>query len=228
MGRSLRYWSLVVLGLFLAPACSTEPTPSSAPATPSAPAADPLPSWNEGAARKSIVDFVARVTRDGGPDFVPPPERIATFDNDGTLWSEKPVPFQLVFAFDRVKALAPQHPEWKTREPFASLLKGDMAGVAASGEKGVLAIMAATHTGMTTDEFSAAGQGLDRHGEASDQRGGCSPRWCTSRCWKCWRTCARTGSRPSSSRAAASSSCARGRSASTAFRRNRSSAAAAS
>jgi phosphoglycolate phosphatase-like HAD superfamily hydrolase len=119
-------------------------------------AADPLPSWNDGAAKKSLVDFVGRVTREGGPDFVTAPERIATFDNDGTLWSEKPVPFQLLFAFDRVKALAPQHPEWKTKEPFASLLKGDMAGVAGSGEKGVLAIVAATHAGMTTDEFSAA------------------------------------------------------------------------
>jgi hypothetical protein len=102
------------------------------------------------------VDFVARITKEGGPDFVPVPERIATFDNDGTLWSEKPVPFQVVFAFDRVKALAPQHPEWKTRAPFASVLKGDMAGIAAAGEKGVLAIMAATHAGMTTDEFSAS------------------------------------------------------------------------
>ena len=115
---------------------------------------DPLPSWNEGSGKKSIVDFVQRVTREGGPDFVPAPERIATFDNDGTLWSEKPLPFQVMFAFDRVKATASQHPEWKTTEPFASLLKGEMAGVAAGGEKGVLAIMAATHTGMTTDEFS--------------------------------------------------------------------------
>jgi phosphoglycolate phosphatase-like HAD superfamily hydrolase len=98
------------------------------------------------------------VTQQGGPDFVPPAERIATFDNDGTLWSEKPVPFQLIFAFDRIKALAPQHPEWKTKQPFASLLKGDMAGVAAAGEKGALSIVAATHTGMTTDEFSQAVQ----------------------------------------------------------------------
>jgi phosphoglycolate phosphatase-like HAD superfamily hydrolase len=155
MSRSVQCWVLVVLWLFLASGCNKKSTPRSPPATASAPAADPLLSWNEGAAKKSIVDFVARVTREGGPDFVPPAERIATFDNDGTLWSEKPVPFQVVFALDRVKALAPQHPEWKTREPFASLLKGDMAGVAASGEKGVLAIMAATHTGMTTDEFSA-------------------------------------------------------------------------
>ena len=123
MSRSVQCWGLVVLLLFLASGCNRGSTPSGPPATPSAPAADPLLSWNEGAAKKSIVDFVARVTREGGPDFVPPAERIATFDNDGTLWSEKPVPFQVVFAFDRVKALAPQHPEWQTREPFASLLE---------------------------------------------------------------------------------------------------------
>jgi phosphoserine phosphatase len=121
-------------------------------------AADPLQSWNDGAAKRAIIAFVERVTTQGGPDFVPVPERIATFDNDGTLWSEKPVPFQVMFAFDRVKALAPQHPEWKTKEPFASLLKGDMAGVVATGEKGVLEIMTATHTGMTTDEFSRSVQ----------------------------------------------------------------------
>jgi phosphoserine phosphatase len=115
---------------------------------------DPLPSWNEGPAKQAITNFVTGVTAKGGPDFVTPAERIAVFDNDGTLWSEKPVPFQVLFAFDRVKALAPQHPEWKTKQPFASLLKGDMQGVAAAGEKGVLDIMAATHSGMTTDEFS--------------------------------------------------------------------------
>jgi hypothetical protein len=115
-------------------------------------AQDPLPSWNDTRPKKAIIAFVERVTTQGSPDFVPAPERIATFDNDGTLWSEKPWPFQLLFAFDRVKALAPQHPEWKTKEPFASLLKGDMKGVAASGEKGILGILAATHTGMTTDE----------------------------------------------------------------------------
>ena len=134
---------------------SAQPTAAQPQASDAAVPFDPLPSWNEGVSKRSIVDFVNRVTRKGGPAFVPPPERIATFDNDGTLWSEKPVPFQVMFAFDRVKALAPQHPDWKTREPFASLLTGDMAGVAAGGEKGVLAIMAATHTGMTTDEFSA-------------------------------------------------------------------------
>lgn len=116
--------------------------------------AQALPSWNDTAAKRAILNFVEKVTRVGSPDFVPLPERIATFDNDGTLWSEKPVPFQVLFAFDRVKALAPQHPEWKTQEPFASVLKGDMKAVAAGGEKGVLEILAATHAGMTTDEFT--------------------------------------------------------------------------
>jgi haloacid dehalogenase-like hydrolase len=119
---------------------------------------DPLPSWNDTGARKAIVAFVERVTTEGSPDFVPVPARIATFDNDGTLWSEKPVPFQVVFALDQVRTMAPRHPEWKTREPFASVLKGDMAGLAAQGEQGVLAVIAATHSGMTTDEFSRSVQ----------------------------------------------------------------------
>ncbi len=131
---------------------------TAAPPAASAPS-DQLPSWNDGASKKAIVDFVGRVTREGGPDFVPIPERIATFDNDGTLWSEKPAPFQLVFAFDQVKTMAAKHPEWKTREPFASVLKGDVAGVAAAGEKGLLAVMAATHAGMTTDEFTESVRG---------------------------------------------------------------------
>jgi hypothetical protein len=117
-------------------------------------AEDALPSWNETVSKKAIIAFVEKVTNEGSSDFVPLPERIATFDNDGTLWAEKPVPFEVTFAFDQVKALAPRHPEWKTQEPFASLLKGDMRGVAASGEKGVLQILAVTHTGMTTDEFT--------------------------------------------------------------------------
>ena len=115
---------------------------------------DPLPSWNDGAVKKSITDFVARVTKPGGPDFVPVPERIATFDNDGTLWCEQPIYFQLAFALDRVKALAPRHPEWKTKQPFKALLDGDMKFLAASGEKGLLEIVAATHAGMTTEAFS--------------------------------------------------------------------------
>jgi phosphoglycolate phosphatase-like HAD superfamily hydrolase len=115
---------------------------------------DALPSWNDGAAKQAIVNFVEKVTKEGSPDFVPAPERVAVFDNDGTLWAEQPMYFQGLFLFDRVKALAPQHPEWNEKEPFASLLKGDMKGVAAAGEKGALAMLAATHTGMTTEEFT--------------------------------------------------------------------------
>lgn len=116
-------------------------------------AADPLSSWSDGKAKQSIISFVAKVTKPGSPDFVPVPQRIATFDNDGTLWAEQPVYFQLLFAIDRVKALAPQHPEWQTQEPFASLLKGDLKGVMAGGEKALLEIVMATHAGMTTEEF---------------------------------------------------------------------------
>lgn len=114
---------------------------------------DPLPSWNDGATKKSITDFVARVTTKGGAEFVPVAERIATFDNDGTLWCEHPIYFQVAFAMDRVKALAPKHPEWKDKEPFKALLDGDMKAVAAAGEKGLLAFIAATHAGMSVDDF---------------------------------------------------------------------------
>jgi phosphoserine phosphatase len=113
-----------------------------------------LASWSDSPAKQSIVAFVERVTKPGSPDFVPAPERIAVFDNDGTLWAEQPMYFQGMFLIDRVKALAPKHPEWKKKEPFASLLKGDMKGVAAAGEKGLLEMLAATHTGMTVEEFN--------------------------------------------------------------------------
>jgi hypothetical protein len=116
-------------------------------------ATDPLPAWNEGPAKKAIVDFVQKVTKRGSRDFVPEPERIAVFDNDGTLWAEQPMYFQLAFAIDRVKALAPQHPEWKDTEPFASVLKDDLKGALAGGEKAIGEIVMATHAGMTTAEF---------------------------------------------------------------------------
>ncbi len=116
-------------------------------------AADPLPSWNDTAPKKAIVTFVERVTREDSPDFVPVAERIATFDNDGTLWAEQPIYFQFLFAIDRVKALAPQHPEWNTQEPFASLLKGDMKRALAGGEHAMLEIVMSTHAGMTTQAF---------------------------------------------------------------------------
>ena len=116
-------------------------------------AADPLPSWNESGPKKAIFEFVEKVTREGSSDFVPVSERIATFDNDGTLWAEQPMYFQGLFALDRVKALAPQHPEWKTTEPFASLLKGDLKTAFAGGERAMMQIVMATHAGMSTDEF---------------------------------------------------------------------------
>jgi phosphoglycolate phosphatase-like HAD superfamily hydrolase len=113
-----------------------------------------LASWRDGAARTAICDFVARVTATGGEDFVPPAARIATFDNDGTLWPEQPMYIQIAFMFDRVKALAPRHPEWKEKQPFKAALEADFKTVGASGERGMLELIMATHAGMTTEEFS--------------------------------------------------------------------------
>lgn len=118
-------------------------------------AGEPLSSWNEGAAKQAIIDFVARVTRENSPDYVRPAERIAVFDNDGTLWAEQPVYFQFAFAIDRVKALAPEHPEWQKQQPFQAVIKGDPGAIAASGKHGLLQILAASHAGMTTEEFNA-------------------------------------------------------------------------
>jgi phosphoglycolate phosphatase-like HAD superfamily hydrolase len=125
---------------------------------PSAQSADQLPSWNEGPSKQAIVAFVERVTAQGSPDFVPESERIATFDNDGTLWAEQPIYFQLAFALDRVKALAPLHPEWKSEEPFASLLKGDVKAALGGGEPAILKIITTTHGDMTTDDFAGVVQ----------------------------------------------------------------------
>ena len=117
-------------------------------------AAEVLPSWNDGPSKRAIVKFVTEVTTTGSPTFVPVGDRLAVFDNDGTLWCEQPIYFQFAFALDQVKAMAPKHPEWKTQEPFASILKGDLNGMLASGEKGIFQVLAATHTGMTTDDFN--------------------------------------------------------------------------
>jgi hypothetical protein len=119
---------------------------------------DPLTSWNEGAAKNAIVNFVARVTEAGGVDYVPPQERIATFDNDGTLWSERPYPVQIEFAIDRVKAMLPQHPEWRDKEPFKSALAGDVQSLAAGGYRALIAHVA----------------GASRHDDCRIQRG-CPP-----------------------------------------------------
>lgn len=115
--------------------------------------ADPLPSWNDGPAKRAIIDFVTRVSTAGSEDFVPVAERIATFDNDGTLWAEQPMYFQAFFIFDRIKTLGPDHPEWQTTEPFSSVLQGDMKKALAGGEHALLEMVMATHAGMTTEEF---------------------------------------------------------------------------
>src|SRR6267378_2911152 len=142
MSRRAILYALVALPVLLA-----------LPALAQTAASDPLPSWNDTAAKKAIVTFVERVTKDGSPDLVQPAERIATFDNDGTLWTEQPIYFQLAFALDRVKVLAPQHPEWRDKEPFASLFKGDLKGALAGGEAAIFEIVTVTHSGMTTVEF---------------------------------------------------------------------------
>lgn len=116
-------------------------------------AADPLPSWNDTAPKQAITAFVEKITQEGGADFVPPTERIAVFDNDGTLWSEQPMYFQAFFIFDRIKSLAPEHPEWKEKEPFASVLKGDLKTALAGGEHALVEMAMATHAGNTTEEF---------------------------------------------------------------------------
>jgi phosphoglycolate phosphatase-like HAD superfamily hydrolase len=126
---------------------------SVAPASAFAQSTDPLPSWNDGPRKAAIIEFVSAVTNWVGSDFVPVPERIATFDNDGTLWIEQPIYTQVQFALDRVRELAPDHPEWETTQPFQAVLEGDQEALLASGKKGLVQIIAATHAGMTTDEF---------------------------------------------------------------------------
>jgi phosphoserine phosphatase len=128
---------------------------SAGSAQPTSAQADPLPSWNDGTNKQAIIKFVTKVTEEGGPDFVSPTQRIATFDNDGTLWCEQPLYFQALFIFDRVKALASQHPEWKTKQPFKAVLDGDFKTVAAGGEHALVELGLATHADMTTDEFAA-------------------------------------------------------------------------
>jgi len=126
---------------------------------PRARAADPLPSWNDGPARQAILHFVGEVTKQGSPGYVSPSERIATFDNDGTLWVEQPVYTQLSFVIDRIQTLAPEHPEWKTTQPFQAVLAGDMKTALASGEKGLVEMLMVTHSGMTADEFTGIVRG---------------------------------------------------------------------
>lgn len=143
MRSIVRHWIISVASPWLMLAMAT------------AQAGESLSSWNEGPAKAAILEFVGKVTKQGSPDFVPPPERIATFDNDGTLWAEQPMYFQLLFTLDRIKALAPRHPEWVGKEPFASLLKGDVKAALAGGDKALLELVMATHADMTTEAFEA-------------------------------------------------------------------------
>src|SRR3954453_4762301 len=115
-------------------------------------AQDSLASWNDTASKKAIVGFVEKVTKEGSPEFVPVAERVATFDNDGTLWAEQPLYFQLVFALDRVKALVDKHPEWKEKEPFKSVIAGETKGLVAAGERAFVELVTAAHADMTTEE----------------------------------------------------------------------------
>jgi len=115
---------------------------------------DPLPSWNDGPAKQSIIDFVVRVTKSGDAEYVPEARRVAVFDNDGTLWAEQPIYFQVAYAMDEVKKMSGSHPEWKDKQPFEAVLDGDHKALAAAGEHGLLEIMAATHSGMTTDTYN--------------------------------------------------------------------------
>lgn len=158
-GRAVQYQVMKHLALailLLATACSQpneqkekSSTPESAPNE----VQDPLPSWNDGPAKQSILDFVEKTTTVGSPDYVEERDRIATFDNDGCLWAEQPMYFQLFFAIDRIKELAPEHPEWKTTQPFASVLKGDLKAALAGGEEALLEMVLSTHAGMSTEEF---------------------------------------------------------------------------
>jgi phosphoglycolate phosphatase-like HAD superfamily hydrolase len=144
---------ILISVLFVTTACKNNSgTKADAKSADTLSAADPLPSWNEGAAKQAIIDFVT-ITTTEGDDFIPVTDRIACFDNDGTLWSEQPMYFQLAFAIDRIKAMAPDHPEWKTKQPFKALLEGDMKTVMAGGEKALMQIVMTSHSGITTDEF---------------------------------------------------------------------------
>ena len=151
------YATLIAIILLMTLACKEEGTQPAADTSPVAESVeDPLPSWNEGPTKQAILDFVGAVTTEGSPSFVPQADRIATFDNDGNLWSEQPYYFQLQFGIDEVKKMAPDHPEWKDQQPFKALLEGDMEALMAEGEAGLIKLVMASHTGMTSEEFKSS------------------------------------------------------------------------
>jgi phosphoglycolate phosphatase-like HAD superfamily hydrolase len=143
-----------IIAILLLSACTQHPRETKEVDKRDATFTDPLPSWNDGSLKKSIIDFVNKTTKEGSVDFIPIADRIACFDNDGTLWSEQPLYFQFFFAMDRIKAMASQHPEWKTKQPFKALLEGDMKTVMTGGQKALVQIVMTTHAGLTTDEFT--------------------------------------------------------------------------
>ncbi len=146
-------WAVFVVALFAFASCNTATEKGPADTENTAEVADPLPSWNDGATKSAIIDYVTSVTEEGSGDFVPVEDRIATFDNDGNLWAEKPAYFQLFFALDRIKQLAPDHPEWETSEPYKFVLENDMDALMASGVKGLLELVMASHANLTEDEY---------------------------------------------------------------------------
>lgn len=147
---------LMVAILLVSTSCNQPQLNTQAPKTETVSATDMLPSWNEGVTKKAIIDFVTKTTNEGSADFIPVADRIACFDNDGTLWTEQPMYFQLAFALDQIKVLASQHPEWKTKQPFKAVLDNDIKAVMAGGEKSLAALMSITHAGMTTETFEAS------------------------------------------------------------------------
>jgi len=150
MNYKIRFTFLLLIA-FLLVTCHPPQSITGKPTTNAA--KDPLPSWNEGNAKRSIIDFVIKTTKKSSADFVPVTDRIACFDNDGTLWTEMPLPFQLFFVIDRIKAMSPQHSEWKDQQPFKGVLEGDLKTALAGGDKALMEMMTATHAGMTTVEF---------------------------------------------------------------------------
>ncbi|MCH5599312.1 HAD family hydrolase [Niabella ginsengisoli] len=148
------FYLLTVVSLLLFAACKHADNKTGKDKGESVQMTDPLPSWNEGANKKAIIDFVTKTTTEGSTDFIPVADRIACFDNDGTLWSEQPMYFQLTFAIDRVKAMAKDHPEWHNKEPFKALLEGDMKKVMSGGEHALLQLVAASHAGISTEAFN--------------------------------------------------------------------------
>ena len=186
--------AMTVVGLALATAARAQPV-----------ALDPLSSWNDGPSKQAIIQFVTRAATEGSPDFVAPPDRVATFDNDGTLWCEQPVYFQALFLFDRIRQLAATNPELKVKQPYRAILEDDRATMATFGEQEFAALVAATHSGMTTDEFDRLARAWLDSGATPDSTDS-TRNVSINRSLNCWRISGRTDSRRSSSRAAGSTS----------------------